>query len=267
MGAWSGLPVLLGTSVVGLIIVFIVVILAEIIAKKWAPVIIIGFIASIGILMDYGSIRFGGMKLGGIELIIAVGVMLWPLLFLAMDYLNEFYGPQVAKYAVWAMITGKLAVAAATIWVLFGIPNPVTDESLLEVGKTWNQLMMLSPRLNIASIIAALAAGMFNVFMFNKLRGLTKGKHLWLRNNVSSMSSLVIDSIVFNFGAFLFVLPFDVVVVIAVESLVIYWTTNLIDTLFIYIMRYIKKNGYLGTIKPTEAEKLEIEILKQPATG
>lgn len=261
MSNWSGLGVLVGTALVGLTIVFLFIILSEIFAKKAAPVIILGCVAAVSILMDYSAVRFGSLILGGKELAIACGVMMWPILFLAQDYLNEIYGQKYASYAVYAMIAGKLAVAAATLWILFGIPNPA-DPYMSEVGKTWNELMMLSPRLNISSIVAAFCASIANVWIFAKLRVLTKGKHLWLRNNVSSMSSLVIDSFVFNFGAFLFVIPAKQLLGIALSSLIIYWTTNLIDTVFIYAMRYIKVKGFFGITPLNKWIPLEIDTRK-----
>lgn len=262
MGNWSGVWVLIGTAAVGLTIVFSFIILSEIFAKKSAPVIILGIITAASILMDYSSVRFGVLVLGGQELTIPCGVMMWPILFLAQDYLNEIYGEKYASYAIYAMMGGKIVVSIATLWILFGIPNP-TDPYMSEVGKTWNNLMMISPRLNISSIIAAFCSSIANVWIFARLRILTKGRHLWLRNNVSSMSSLVIDSFVFNFGAFLFVLPVRQLVGVSFSSLITYWSTNLIDTGFIYLMRYMKVKGLFGIIPLREWEPMVIDTRKE----
>ena len=256
--AWSGLPTFLGTSVVGLLIVFAVILLAEILGKKWAPIIIIGAVCGLAILCDYSATRFGYMKLGGGEFVIAVGVMIWPILFLIQDYLNEFYGPKVAQYTIYGMFFAKIAVALATIWIINGIPNP-PDPELLVRGEMFNDLMALSPRLNVASIVGAFLSSLVNVWIYDRLRKLTKGKHLWLRNNVSSMTSLVLDSFLFYFIGFLFVDPFRLLVIYSVSSLSIYWTTNILDTGFLYLMKYIKEHRIFG-IDYNRKEALVIEL-------
>ena len=134
-----------------------------------------------------------------IPFIVFVGVLPYPLTFLCTDFISELYGKKRATIVVWV---GLLL----NIWVLFimwlgGVlpPHPeLTDGILPAIGdpnRTFFQLRKWTFGATIASMIAYLTAQFVDVHIFHALRKLTKGKMLWLRNNGSTLTSQMVDSV------------------------------------------------------------------------
>lgn len=192
----AGWGVLTATMVFASILVVIAVLISERFAGVWAPVWIVSFLVGMSILFDIGGVRQTELHLLGRNMLFACGPMLWPVLALGQDYINEFYGKKVATNYIAGMFLAKLGVAIGTLWIVINLPAPVSDAGLAESANMFNELMLLSPRLNIASIIAAMAAFLANAWAYDKIRKITKGKKLWLRNIISSMLSLTIDVVI-----------------------------------------------------------------------
>lgn len=240
----GGLSTLVLIWVYGLGIIVVGIIVAEKWGKANASILIIGLMSGFTILADYGSIKIGALAFGKLELVAPAGSLLFAVLMLGEDYLNEFYGEESARMAVWAGWFGKVAVALGTLFVVLGLPSPSTPD-IAEKNAVFDSLLAQGPRLNIVSIIAYLIAGLLNVRIYARLKTLTKGKHLWLRNNVSSLTAVAIDNIVFTFGAFLFLLPVTTIWQMALVTIVIHWSINLMDTFAMYFLRHLKTQGFI----------------------
>ncbi len=116
---------------------------------------------------------------------IAVGVLPYPLTFLCTDLISEFYGRQRANFLVWV----GLLLNAWVVFILWlggalpGSESPVYfDMQKLAFGAV------------TASMLAYLAAQFVDVQLFHFLKWLTNGKHLWLRNNGSTLCSQLVDT-------------------------------------------------------------------------
>ena len=141
---------------------------------------------------------------------IAVGVLPYPMTFLATDFISEFYGRRRANFVVWV---GFLL----NLWVLFilwlgsawpgftpveaatGYPPPPTWDAAKRAyidpgGWTFFQVRSFAFGAVAASMIAYLAAQFVDVHVFHFWKRLTKGKHLWLRNNGSTLVSQLVDT-------------------------------------------------------------------------
>ncbi|PIZ54623.1 transporter, partial [Candidatus Uhrbacteria bacterium CG_4_10_14_0_2_um_filter_41_7] len=108
------------------------------------------------------------------------------------------------------------------------------------------------PRITVASFIAYLISQHHDVWAFHFWKKKTNGKHLWLRNNASTVVSQLIDTVVFTFIAFYGVLP---IVPLILGTWVVKILIALIDTPFIYGAVWI-----MDKIKPKEEEILKNEI-------
>jgi uncharacterized integral membrane protein (TIGR00697 family) len=73
-----------------------------------------------------------------------------------------------------------------------GMPHAVQTQAHLVA------LFLPVPALLISALLSYLVSQLFDVWLFVKIRKATGVKKLWLRNNVSTMLSALIDSIVFN---------------------------------------------------------------------
>ncbi|MBL1216654.1 MAG: VUT family protein [Planctomycetes bacterium] len=171
------------------------------------------------ILAGWGADGTGGHSLrwgvpasgpGALNFAIAVGVLPYPITFLCTDLISEFYGRRRANFVVFV---GFLI----NIWVMFilwlgsvlpgfGTLDPVThmppvpefsaaDGKYIETGWTFFQVKTLAFGAVTASMIAYLTAQFVDVYVFHFWKRLTKGKHLWLRNNGSTLVSQLVDTV------------------------------------------------------------------------
>ncbi|MCH7812699.1 MAG: queuosine precursor transporter [Planctomycetes bacterium] len=176
------------------------------------------FLGSMTMLNILGITRF--IHIGPLAL--AVGVLPYPLTFLCTDFISEFYGRRRANFVVWVGFALNLIVIGF-LWLghqLPGIDESVRPGWLAENSWSpppWQTLQFSGPmvlpfggaveRIDlfeviyrcsraavVASMFAYLAAQFCDVAMFHFWKKLTRGKHLWLRNNGSTMISQLVDS-------------------------------------------------------------------------
>lgn len=157
---------------------------------------------------------------GKISFAVAVGVLPYPLTFLCTDLISEFYGRRRANFVVlvgllvnlWVILIlwlgGKLPVQAE--FISYGAdalgrevtappaPQAVYNEQgeFVRFNEDWTfyRIQMLTFGAVAASMIAYLAAQFCDVYVFHFWKRLTRGKHLWLRNNGSTMVSQLVDT-------------------------------------------------------------------------
>jgi len=134
-----------------------------------------------------------------IPFIVFIGVLPYPITFLCTDFISELYGRKRANIVVWVGL-------ALNIWVLFilwvgGILPPEVDllkdglPALDDPNHTFFQIRKWTFGATAASMIAYMTAQFVDVHLFHAIRKMTKGKMLWLRNNGSTLTSQMIDSI------------------------------------------------------------------------
>lgn len=122
-----------------------------------------------------------------------VSIVWYPLTFLVTDIVSEVYGRRRARFLVIGGFAMSLLLLAFS---LIGIALPVSDVYPLQddyvniFGPVW--------RLLFGSMAAYLLAQMIDVQLFHFLKRLTRGRHLWLRNNASTMLSQLVDSLTVN---------------------------------------------------------------------
>jgi len=134
-----------------------------------------------------------------IPFVVFVGVLPYPITFLCTDFISELYGKKRATTVVWV---GLLL----NIWVLFimwvGGALPPQPEfgpdglpALDDPNRVFYQIRKWTGIATMGSMIAYLTAQFVDVHVFHLIRRLTKGKMLWLRNNGSTLTSQMVDSI------------------------------------------------------------------------
>jgi len=141
---------------------------------------------------------------------VAVGVLPYPLTFLCTDLISEFFGRRRANFVVWVglilnlwvmliLYVGGLLPGFAPNNAPGGFPTmPAFDAAVgayRETGWTFFQIHKLAFGAVTASMIAYLAAQFVDVYVFHFWKRLTQGKHLWLRNNGSTMVSQMVDTV------------------------------------------------------------------------
>ncbi|SDX72851.1 MULTISPECIES: queuosine precursor transporter [Salimicrobium] len=159
-----------------------------------------------------------------------LGNIIYGTAFLATDILNEKYGKESAKKAVWL---GFSALITMTIMMQFSLRFIPAESDIAQSGL--ETLFGIVPQIAIGSLLAYIVSQYFDVWLYALLkRFFPKDRQLWIRNNGSTMISQLLDTAVFCGIAFYGLYPFDV-------WLEIFWTTyfikfivSLLDTPFLY---------------------------------
>ncbi len=127
----------------------------------------------------------------------SVGILLFPILFLITDIIEEVYGKEKTKELVFV---GMIALIVVLIVTVIAVLLPFAERSM--VKEEYTTIFGTTIRIFIASITAFLIAQFHDIWAFNFWKQKTKGKYLWLRNNLSTIVSTFIDTTLFMFIAF-----------------------------------------------------------------
>jgi len=121
---------------------------------------------------------------------ISVGILPYPLTFLFTDIISEIFGRRAANRVVLAgllaslftlLIVGLALTVPATSW------SPINDE-------TFSKVFGLQGAAVAASMLAYMGAQLVDIRIFHFWKKKTQGKHLWIRNNASTMLSQMLDT-------------------------------------------------------------------------
>lgn len=130
------------------------------------------------------------------HVMVPVGIIPYPLTFLATDLLSELYGRRRANFVV---LVGFLMNVLLIFICWIGDVVPASPDWHVTLSEPWhaNVYPRIWTMLRIGvfgSMVAYLVAQLVDVQLFHYWKRVTKGKHLWLRNNASTMTSQLIDS-------------------------------------------------------------------------
>jgi uncharacterized PurR-regulated membrane protein YhhQ (DUF165 family) len=176
------------------------------------------FLCAMTLLNVIGITRF--IQLGPMAL--AVGVLPYPLTFLCTDLICELYGKARANFLVSVGLGLNFFILAVMFlgdaipavpsesmppWQILQLAEPVAlpNGDIVENSIGLYQLIYATTSGAVfASMLAYIAAQYCDVQLFHFLKRLTKGKHLWIRNNFSTLLSQMVDSVMVitvTFGA------------------------------------------------------------------
>ena len=164
------------------------------------------------------------------------GAILYSGIYFATDVLNEKFGREEANRAV---LLGFVANVAVMITLLISIqfrPSEITG-SALEVHNAISTLAGYSPIFVIGSLTAYLISQTFDVWFFHKIKSYTGESKLWLRNNLSTISSQLLDTMIYQFTWVMAGMDLKTAFLIAVTKYIFKVFIAGIDTIFIYWVR------------------------------
>ena len=177
------------------------------------------------------------LTLFGMQFNVSMGAILYSGIYFATDLLNEKFGKDEANRAVMLGFVANIAVMLTLVLSTKFLPSDLTG-SAAEVHEAISVLAFYSPIFIIGSLTAYLVSQRFDVWFFHYLKNLTNGKKLWLRNNLSTMASQLIDTLIYQFTWVLATdLTFTQAFAISMAKYIIKILIALIDTAFIYWVR------------------------------
>ena len=175
--------------------------------------------------------KFIAIDLGFKTFVISAGVLPYPLTFLITDILSEIYGRKRTNEVVFAGFFASVLVSFI-LWLGHQFPaienSPVNDDQYATVFQN-------SWRVISASMIAYLAAQLVDVRIFHFWKNRTKGKHLWLRNNFSTLFSQAVDTTLVVSVIFIGIAPVGDIGQMIWDGWTFKVLCALLDTVLIYI--------------------------------
>ncbi len=175
---------------------------------------------------------------------VALGTVLFASTFLCTDILSEHYGKEKAKKNVLIGFVGFLFVTIIML-ITIGFKPSANDWSQESLSNVFTPMS----RFFIASMIAYLISQYFDVWIYNAIKNVTKSRFLWLRNNLSTILSSLLDNTVFSLLAWIVLNPdpetlYNVIMIYIFGTYILRILIALIDTPFIYFSKlFLPKNN------------------------
>lgn len=164
---------------------------------------------------------------------VTLGNALYCSISLATDILNEKYGGKEARRSAWIGFLSLITLVVLSQISLLFIPNNFDFAS--DALKT---IFTTTPRLCLASLSCFLLSNILDTYVFGWLK--KNNRFLWIRVNISTLFSQILDSFLFFFIAFSFTLPVNEILTLGATCYVVKVIITMCDTPFIYWSRNIK---------------------------
>ncbi len=168
------------------------------------------------------------------------GMIAYCVTFPITDTVGEVWGKRYAKKIVWGGLLGNLVMVGLVMIAVRAEPA-----SFWEHQEPYAVVLGFVPRIVLASMVAYLISQLHDVWAFHFWSRVTKKRFLWLRNNLSTMTSQLIDSAVFVTIAFVGTMPFDALQSIFVGQYLIKLVIAAVDTPIVYLLVWLWRR--LGT--------------------
>lgn len=219
-------------------------------------------IFSAGALLGITSGWFASLNL-------SVGVIIWPLVFVVSDIVNEYYGKTGVKRL--SFLTAMLVTYAfIIIYAGTGLPpaefwlkNNATDSAgnLFNINYAYEVIFRQGGGIIIGSVTAFLVGQLLDVYVFHYIKRFTGHRFLWLRATGSTVISQIVDSMVVLFVAFYLLGNWKFSEIIAVGSVQYVYKVSMaiLLTPLLYVIHYFIER-YLGYEKSEQlAQKADAE--------
>ncbi len=164
-------------------------------------------------------------------MVTTLGNIIYGTSFLATDIISECYSEEEARKAV---KIGMFSIIATT--VIMQICLMFEPHASDMAHGALSSIFSIMPRIALASITAYFVSQNFDVWFYNYLK-IKFPRHLWLRNNGSTMVSQMIDNIIFTLMAFWGVFELEILWQIFASTYALKWIVALCDTPVIYWAR------------------------------
>jgi queuosine precursor transporter len=212
--------------------------------------------------MEPFSFSFFGQT--GLSFTLTAGVLLWPVVFIMTDILNEYYGPRAVKFLSW-MTAGMIVFGFAMLYFAIGLEpadfwrtahirsdwSPMQQAEMMNQVGDYNTAYSLvfgqSLWIIVGSLFAFLIAQLVDAAVFQRIKNWSGGRMVWLRATGSTLISQFLDSFVVVFIALYLgqQLPFMQVLAISIMSYMYKAVMAFALTPVIYLVHSLI-DGYLG---------------------
>ncbi len=219
-----------------LLVNFFLIILAYKLFGKWGLIMWIPISVIVANIQVIQTVELFGLAA-------TLGNIVYATSFLVTDILSENYGKKEAQKAVWIGFFSLISMTLLMNLALVFIPLAGDEFATTAHGAT-STIFSLMPRIAIASLTAYLLSQRHDVWAFHFWKNrFSKDSHLWVRNNLSTMVSQLIDSTVFVLIAFYGVFETKILWEIFITTYFLKWIVAAADTPFVYWAKRMGKNN------------------------
>ena len=165
-------------------------------------IVLSGIFISCLITCNLIFLKFFSVKINFLNLTFtqSVGLIAYPITFLITDIVSEIYGRKKANYLVLSGIISSIIVLGL---IFLADLLPAANFSKIENKKVDDEIFhLVFGQFGIAmgaSLFTYLVCQLIDIRIFHFWKKITKGKHLWLRNNFSTITSQLLDTFLILF--------------------------------------------------------------------
>ena len=179
--------------------------------------------------------------LGWYNFEISVGILPYPITFLVTDLISEIYGKKKANQVV---IAGIFASVFSLFIIMLSDAAPATEWSPVN-DETFHMVFGLSALAVFASMMAYLVAQFVDIRIYHFWKVKTRGRHLWLRNNFSTISSQFLDTFTVLFLLCSFeIIEWDLFGILLLNGFLYKLLVALLDTPILYFFVYLFRQQF-----------------------
>lgn len=166
---------------------------------------------------------------------VTLGNVVYASNFLATDILSEMYGGKESRKAV--RISFFTLICATLLMQCSLLFTPNSEDFASGAMKT---IFSLAPRICIVSLASFIISNTLDTYLYDWIGKFTK--KVWVKNNLATMTTQLLDSFLFTYGAFYGVFPNEEVFELVLTTYAIKWIIAVLDTPFLYAAKWIYNN-------------------------
>lgn len=216
--------------VVEIIVVFSILLLCKKLFGKTGMMVWVSLATVLANIITAKNVNIFGLST-------AIGTVMFASTFLATDILTEFYSAKDARKAInIGLFSNVILIVSTQIALLY---TPSEFDYANDAMKT---LFSLNLRISIASAAMYYIANMADIYVFSKIKAMTGGKKLWLRNNIATILCNCLENFGFIGLAFAGIYDIGTIMTIAISTSIVEAVVAVCDTPFLYLAKRLK-NG------------------------
>jgi uncharacterized integral membrane protein (TIGR00697 family) len=185
------------------------------------------------------------------HLSLPVGYLTYPFTFLITDIISEVWGKKYSRYVLIAGFFSNLIAFGFISLAIYLTPhedwfqpsNLYGMKNIFDNQNAFSFTLKTSGFSFLASMMTYVISQCVDVEIYHFVKDLTKGKYMWLRNNLSTLTAQLVDSTIFITIYFYYYLgmPWQVCLSIILSGYLVRCLTSLLDTPFYYMGVFLVK--------------------------
>lgn len=186
----------------------------------------------------------------------SLGVIFYSSIFFATDVLSELYGKAAANKAVRMGFVVSVIVLVMLSLALLYLPSgqPETAIFSASIHDAFVTIVNFTPRFIFGSLLAYYISQHFDVWAFHKIKSVTGERWLWLRNNLSTMSSQVVDTVIYSLVTWWGIVDLRTALALGAAKYIFKVVIAMIDTVFIYWAKHAFNRGHVADRAAAQSE-------------